>query len=58
MMTKEVGVSCSPLQTIFIWECEHCHRRWSDDNRVDCPFCTSHDRVARWDDLGSQKPNR
>lgn len=50
MTTKEVGVSCSLLDTVFIWECEDCHRRWTDGDRVDCPFCTHVDRPVRWDD--------
>ena len=50
MTTKEVGISCSPRETVFIWECENCHRRWSDDHRIDRPFCSSCDRAVRWDD--------
>jgi ABC-type ATPase with predicted acetyltransferase domain len=41
MMTKEVGISCSPLATVLIWECEECHRRWTDGTRIECPYCTS-----------------
>lgn len=41
MMTKEVGISCSPLDTVLIWECDECRRLWTDGHRTDCPFCTS-----------------
>jgi hypothetical protein len=50
-MTKEIGISVSPLATVFVWECEQCHRRWSDTSRHGCPYCTGRDEEHRWDDL-------
>jgi ABC-type ATPase with predicted acetyltransferase domain len=50
MMTKEVGISCSPLATVLIWECDECHRRWTDSDRTECPFCTSLNRAIERSD--------
>jgi hypothetical protein len=52
MTTKEVGISCSPLATVLIWECDECHRRWTDGDRTECPFCTSLNReIERSDNV-------
>jgi hypothetical protein len=51
MLTKEVGISISPLVTVSIWECEQCHRQWSDTGRNECPYCTSSGEEHRWDDI-------
>jgi hypothetical protein len=49
-MIKEVGISSSVLDRVFIWECEDCHRRWTGEHRLDCPFCRNLERHVRWDD--------
>jgi hypothetical protein len=49
-MIKEVGISSSVLDRVFIWECEDCHRRWTGEHRLDCPFCRDLERHVRWDD--------
>jgi hypothetical protein len=51
MLTKEVGISISPLVTVSIWECEQCHRQWSDTSRNECPYCTGSGEEHRWDDI-------
>jgi hypothetical protein len=50
MMTKEVGISSSPLTTVLIRECDECHRRWTDSDRTECPFCTSLNRAIERSD--------
>jgi hypothetical protein len=51
MRVKEVGISVSPFATVTVWECEQCHRRWSDTDRKGCPYCEGWDDEHRWDDV-------
>lgn len=58
MSVKEVGISVSPFATVTVWECEQCHRRWSDTGRKRCPYCRGRDEKHRWDDVrGPGKAN-
>ena len=41
MITKEVGLSASPLGTVVVWECEDCHRRWTGVSRKPCPVLST-----------------
>jgi rubrerythrin len=53
MITKEVGLSASPLGTVVVWECEDCHRRWTGVSRKPCPYCQHEmrsDAHYRWND--------
>jgi hypothetical protein len=50
MLTKEVGISMSHLVTVSVWECEQCHRQWSDSSRRGCPYCSGSGEEHRWDD--------
>ena len=41
-MIKQVGESISAQQTVVIWECDQCGKRWTTDSEAkECPYCSA-----------------